>query len=42
MSVETIVNLSKINNILALKEASGNLDTMAEIISKTHSDLDHF
>jgi 4-hydroxy-tetrahydrodipicolinate synthase len=39
MSVETIVNLSKINNIVAIKEASGNLDTMAEIISKTHSDF---
>jgi len=35
MSVETIVRLSKIPNIVSLKDASGNLDAMAEIISQT-------
>ncbi|WP_226665612.1 4-hydroxy-tetrahydrodipicolinate synthase [Metabacillus litoralis] len=35
MSVDTIVRLSAISNIVAIKEASGNLDAMAEIIAKT-------
>ncbi|MCK1997531.1 4-hydroxy-tetrahydrodipicolinate synthase [Psychrobacillus psychrodurans] len=35
MSVETVVRLSDIPNIVAIKEASGNLDTMAEIIQNT-------
>ncbi|QTD43159.1 4-hydroxy-tetrahydrodipicolinate synthase [Sporosarcina sp. Te-1] len=35
MSVETVIRLSKIRNIVAIKEASGNLDTMAEIIDRT-------
>ncbi|MCQ6279560.1 4-hydroxy-tetrahydrodipicolinate synthase [Bacillus sp. EB600] len=39
MSVETIIRLSKIDNIVTVKEASGNLDAMAEIISKTPSDF---
>jgi 4-hydroxy-tetrahydrodipicolinate synthase len=39
MSVDTIVRLSKINNIVSIKEASGDLDAMAEIISKTPSDF---
>lgn len=39
MSVETIVNLSKINNIVSVKEASGDLDAMAQIISHTPSDF---
>jgi 4-hydroxy-tetrahydrodipicolinate synthase len=39
MSVETIVSLSKINNIVSIKEASGDLDTMAQIISNTPSDF---
>ncbi|MFC0271489.1 4-hydroxy-tetrahydrodipicolinate synthase [Metabacillus herbersteinensis] len=39
MSVETIVSLSKINNIVAIKEASGDLEAMAQIISKTPSDF---
>jgi 4-hydroxy-tetrahydrodipicolinate synthase len=39
MSVETVVSLSKINNIVAIKEASGDLDTMAQIISNTPSDF---
>ncbi len=42
ISVETIVRLSEIDNIVAVKEASGNLDTMAEIISKTPSDFKLF
>jgi 4-hydroxy-tetrahydrodipicolinate synthase len=32
---ETIIRLSKIENIIAVKEASGNLDAMAEIIANT-------
>jgi 4-hydroxy-tetrahydrodipicolinate synthase len=39
MSVETVVRLSAIQNIVAIKEASGNLDGMAEIISKTPDDF---
>jgi 4-hydroxy-tetrahydrodipicolinate synthase len=35
ISVETIVRLSEISNIVAIKEASGDLDAMAEIISRT-------
>lgn len=35
MSVETIIRLSEISNIVSVKEASGNLDAMAEIISRT-------
>lgn len=39
MSVETIVRLSQIDNIVCIKEASGNLDAMADIISQTPSDF---
>ena len=39
ISVETIVRLSQIENIVAVKEASGNLDAIAEIISQTPSDF---
>jgi 4-hydroxy-tetrahydrodipicolinate synthase len=39
MSVETIVRLSNIENIVCIKEASGDLDAMAQIISKTASDF---
>lgn len=39
MSVETVIRLSKIQNIVAIKEASGNLDAMAEIISNTPEDF---
>ena len=39
MSVDTIIRLSQIPNIVAIKEASGNLDTMAEIISNTPEDF---
>ncbi|EKN67571.1 dihydrodipicolinate synthase [Neobacillus bataviensis LMG 21833] len=39
MNVDTIVRLSKIDNIGSVKEASGNLDAMAEIISQTAEDF---
>jgi 4-hydroxy-tetrahydrodipicolinate synthase len=39
MAAETVIRLSEIENIVAIKEASGNLDQMAEIISKTPSDF---
>lgn len=39
MSVETIVRLSQIDNIVAVKEASGQLDAMAEIINRTPEDF---
>ncbi|WP_077326068.1 4-hydroxy-tetrahydrodipicolinate synthase [Virgibacillus siamensis] len=39
MSAETIIRLSKVNNIVSVKEASGDLDAMAEIISKTPNDF---
>ncbi|MEH7114449.1 4-hydroxy-tetrahydrodipicolinate synthase [Neobacillus niacini] len=39
MSVETTVRLSEIRNIVALKEASGDLDAAAEIISHTPADF---
>jgi 4-hydroxy-tetrahydrodipicolinate synthase len=42
MSVETIVRLSSIDNIVAVKEASGDLDAMAEIINQTPSDFTLF
>lgn len=35
MSPETVIRLSEIPNIIAVKEASGNLDAIAEIIEKT-------
>jgi 4-hydroxy-tetrahydrodipicolinate synthase len=35
MSVETTVRLAEIENIVAVKEASGNLDAMTEIIANT-------
>jgi 4-hydroxy-tetrahydrodipicolinate synthase len=37
MSVETVVRLSEISNIVAIKEASGDLDAMTQIISHTPS-----
>lgn len=40
MSVETIVRLSEIENIVAVKEASGDLDAMTAIISSTSEDFD--
>ncbi|MEH7181070.1 4-hydroxy-tetrahydrodipicolinate synthase [Neobacillus vireti] len=42
LSVETIVRLSEIQNIVAIKEASGNLDDMAEIINQTPADFTLF
>lgn len=35
LSVDTVVRLAEIPNIVAIKEASGNLDAMAQIIEKT-------
>ena len=39
ISVDTIVKLSKVENIVAVKEASGDLNAMAEIISRTSDDF---
>lgn len=39
MSVETIVRLSQVDNIACVKEASGDLDAMAAIISRTSNDF---
>ena len=39
ISVDTVVRLAQIPNIVAIKEASGNLDAMAEIIRKTPEDF---
>lgn len=39
LSVDTVIQLSKIPNIVAIKEASGNLDAMAEIIENTSEDF---
>jgi 4-hydroxy-tetrahydrodipicolinate synthase len=39
MSVETTVRLSQIPNIVSIKDASGNLDAMSEIISRTSDDF---
>ncbi|WP_053363247.1 4-hydroxy-tetrahydrodipicolinate synthase [Bacillus sp. FJAT-27251] len=39
ISVDTIVRLSEVRNITSVKEASGNLDDMAEIISRTPADF---
>ncbi|WP_027963243.1 4-hydroxy-tetrahydrodipicolinate synthase [Halalkalibacillus halophilus] len=39
MAVETTVQLSKIPNIVSIKDASGDLDMMSEIIEKTDDDF---
>lgn len=39
IDVDTIVRLSEIENIVCVKEASGDLDAMAEIISRTSDDF---
>ncbi|MRX70648.1 4-hydroxy-tetrahydrodipicolinate synthase [Bacillus lacus] len=39
IDAETVVRLSEIPNIVAVKEASGNLDVMAEIIDRTPEDF---
>jgi 4-hydroxy-tetrahydrodipicolinate synthase len=36
---ETVIRLSEIDNIVAIKEASGDLDNMAKIIEKTPDDF---
>lgn len=39
ISAETVIRLSKIPNIVSIKEASGNLDAMVEIITHTPEDF---
>ncbi|MFJ8259172.1 4-hydroxy-tetrahydrodipicolinate synthase [Peribacillus asahii] len=39
ISVETVVRLSQIPNIVSIKDASGNLDAMTAIISQTPEDF---
>lgn len=39
LSVETVIRLSKIDNIVGIKEASGNLDQITKIISETREDF---
>src|SRR5699024_1542279 len=39
MSAETIIRLSKIKNIVSIKEASGDLDQAAQIIEETDDDF---
>lgn len=39
MSLDTVIRLSEIPHIVAIKEAGGNLDTMSEIISNTREDF---
>ena len=39
LAVDTVVRLSQLNSIVAIKEASGSLDNMAAIISQTPSDF---
>ncbi|OLO40946.1 4-hydroxy-tetrahydrodipicolinate synthase [Alkalihalophilus pseudofirmus] len=39
MTVDTIVELSKVSNIVSVKEASGDLEQMAAIIDKTNNDF---
>ena len=39
LSAETVIRLSQINNIIGVKEASGNLEQIAKIISDTGDDF---
>ncbi|BBW96633.1 4-hydroxy-tetrahydrodipicolinate synthase [Geobacillus icigianus] len=39
LAPETVIRLAEIPNIVAVKEASGNLDAMAEIIERTPDDF---
>lgn len=39
MSVETIVSLSELHNIIAVKEASGDLNAMTRIVRETSNDF---
>ena len=38
-SVETVLRLAEVPNIVALKDAGGNLDTMSEVIENTQDDF---
>lgn len=39
LTAETVINLSQIDNIVSMKEASGDLDQVAEIIENTADDF---
>jgi 4-hydroxy-tetrahydrodipicolinate synthase len=39
MSAETVIRLSRIDNIIGVKEASGNLEQIAKIINDTGDDF---
>lgn len=39
LSADTVIKLSQIDNIIGIKEASGNLDAVAKIISNTREDF---
>ncbi len=39
LSADTVIRLSQIDNIIGIKEASGNLDQIAKIISNTREDF---
>jgi len=39
LSADTVIKLSQINNIIGIKEASGNLDAVSKIISQTRKDF---
>ena len=39
LSAETVIKLSQIDNIIGVKEASGNLDQISKIISNTRDDF---
>ena len=39
IAVDTVIRLSKVQNIVSIKEANGNLDTMTEIINNTPEDF---
>jgi 4-hydroxy-tetrahydrodipicolinate synthase len=39
LSPDTVIKLSQIDNIIGIKEASGNLDAVAKIISQTKKDF---
>ncbi|WLD95207.1 4-hydroxy-tetrahydrodipicolinate synthase [Alkalihalobacillus sp. AL-G] len=39
MTIDTIIRLSEVSNIVCVKEASGDLDQMTEIVTKTSDDF---
>jgi len=39
LSADTVIKLSQIDNIIGIKEASGNLDAISKIISQTRKDF---